>query len=134
MFEILANNEGTTVQNVYTPLSLPVHLGFCFLATLLYLTQYYRKGSVHYLFLMFAIDATLITQFWTSVIARTLLGITEIVLIGLTVFYHYKYYKKEKAELAEKIAERKNAEEKAKAAEDAAEKADSDIVGSAFDD
>jgi len=130
MFQILADTEETIVQNVYTPFSLKVHLIFCILATILYAVQYRRKGSVHYLFLMAAIDATFITQFWTSVIARTLLGITEIVLIGLTIFYHVKFYKQQKAELERKIEERKAA----LAAEEAAAEADSDIVGSAFDD
>lgn len=134
MIPIMSHNEETIVQNVYTPLPMSAHLIFCFIATGLYLLQYYRKGSVHYLLLMAAIDATFITQFWTSSIARALLGIAEIVLISLTIFYHVKYYKKQKAENAEKIAALKEAEERAKAAEAEAEEADSDIVENAFDD
>lgn len=134
MFQILANQEESIVQNVYTPLPMSVHLIFCFIATGLYLLQYYRKGSVHYLLLMAAIDATFITQFWTSSIARTMLGITEIVLISLTIFYHVKFYKKQKAENAEKLAELKEAEARAKAAEAEAAQADSALVDNAFDD
>lgn len=134
MFQILANQEEAIVQNVYTPLPMNVHLIFCFIATGLYLLQYYRKGSVHYLLLMAAIDATIITQFWTSTIARTLLGISEIILISMTVFYHVKFYKKQKAENEKKLAARKEAEERAKAAEAQAEEADSEIVENAFDD
>lgn len=134
MFQILANQEESIVQNVYTPLPMSVHLIFCFIATGLYLLQYYRKGSIHYLLLMAAIDVTFITQFWTSTIARTLLGVTEIVLISLTIFYHVKFYKKQKAENAEKLAARKEAEEKAKAAEAEARDADNELVENAFDD
>lgn len=134
MLQILADQEEKIVQNVYTPFSLTTHLIFCIIATVLYIVQYRRKGSVHYLFLMFAIDATFITQFWTSVIARTLLAIAEIVLIGLTIFYHVKFYKQQKAEFEKKVAARKEAEEKAKAAEEAAREADSEIVDNAFDD
>ena len=132
MLNILA--EESKMQNVYTPLPLTAHMVFCLIATALYLTLYYRKGSVHYLLLMFAIDATIITQYWTSTLAITLLGIAEILLIGATIFFNVKYQKKLKAENAAKEAARKEAEEKAKAAEKAAEETEENIVENAFDD
>ncbi len=132
--QVLANDDGSKMQNVYTPLSTGVHLVFCLIATALYLTMYYRRGSLHYLLLMFAIDATIITQFWTSSIAITLLGILEICLIGATIYFYVLYSKKLKAENAAKIAARKEAEERAKAAEKADSEEQKQIVENAFDD
>ncbi|MBR6101603.1 MAG: hypothetical protein IKP95_04175 [Ruminococcus sp.] len=127
-------DDGSKMQNVFTPLSLSVHLVFTMIATALYLTLYYRRGSVHYLTLMFAIDATFITQFWTSSIAITLLGIVEIILLGCTFWFGHKYSKKVKAETAAKEAARKEAEERAKAAEKAEATENEKLVDNAFDD
>ncbi len=134
LMNLFVESDGSKMQNVYTPLSLTAHLIFCFLATALYLTMYYRRGSVHYLLLMFAIDATIITQYWTSSAAITTLGIIEIILIGSTIFFYIKYSKKLKAENAAKEAARKEAEERAKAAEKADDEENGKIVDNAFDD
>lgn len=133
MFQLMVD-DGSKMQNVYTPLPLSVHLVFSLIATALYLALYYRKGSLHYLTLMFAIDATFITQFWTSSIAITLLGILELILIGTTFFLYFKYSKKLKAENAAKEAARKEAEERAKAAEKADNAENEKLVDNAFDD
>ena len=65
MIETLAA-ETATLQNVYAPLPFKVHMIFCVIATLLYITQFIRKGSCHYLTLMIAIDLTIVTQFTTK--------------------------------------------------------------------
>ncbi len=132
--KLLVESDGSKMQNVYTPLSLGVHFVFCLLATALYLTMYYRRGSLHYLLLMFAIDATLITQYWTTSIAITLLAVVEIALIGASIWFYIKYAKKQKAENAAKLAAAKEAEERAKAAEKADEAENDKIVDNAFDD
>lgn len=134
VMRLLVESDGSKMQNVYTPLSLTAHLIFCLLATALYLTMYYRRGSVHYLLLMFAIDATIITQYWTSSAAITTLGVAEIALIGSAVFFYIRYSKKLKEENAAKEAARKEAEERARAAEKAEAEENEKIVDNAFDD
>lgn len=131
---LLVESDGSKMQNVYTPLSLTAHLIFCLLATALYLIMYYRRGSVHYLLLMAAIDATIITQYWTSSAAITTLGIAEILLIGAAIFFYVRYSRKLKAENAAREAARKEAEERAKAAEKADSAENGKIVDNAFDD
>lgn len=131
MSEIFA--EQTTLKSVYTPLSLMPHIIFCAVATLVYLALYFRKGSVHYLLLMLAIDATLITQFWTSSAMIAFLGTLEVVLLGATIFFHIKFAKKVKAENKAKEAARKEAEEKAKEAKDIEKEKEKKIVENAFD-
>ncbi|MBR4555042.1 MAG: hypothetical protein IKO27_05555 [Ruminococcus sp.] len=130
----MVTDTGEKMQNVYTPLSLTVHIIFCVIATALYLTLYYRRGSVHYLLLMFAIDATIITQYWTTTLSITLLGISEIVLVGTAIFFYVKYSRKLKAENAAKEAAAKEAEERARAAEKAESDKDQKLVDNAFDD
>ena len=134
LMRLLVESDGSKMQNVYTPLSLGVHFGFCIIATVLYLTMYWRRGSVHYLLLMFGIDATIITQYWTSSAAIATLAVIEIVLIGSAIFFYVKYAKKLKAENAAKQAARKEAEERAKAAEKADAEENAKIVENAFDD
>lgn len=134
LLRLFVESDGSKMQNVYTPLSLTVHFIFCIIATALYLTMYYRRGSVHYLLLMFAIDATIITQYWTSSAAIATLAVIEIVLVGAAIFFYIKYAKKLKAENAAKLAARKEEEERAKAAEKADEEENAKIVDNAFDD
>jgi len=134
IYPLAAIDDGSKMQNVYTPLSFGVHLGFCIIATLLYLVLYYRKGSLHYLTLMFAIDLTFITQFWTSTAARVLLGIAEALLIGATIFFYIRFSRKLKAENAAREAARKAQLEKAKSAMKKDDEENSKIVDNAFDD
>ena len=131
---LMVENDGSKMQNVYTPLSLGVHFVFCIIATALYLTLYYRRGSVHYLLLMFAIDATIITQYWTTSVSITLLAIVEIVLIGLAIWFYIKYSKRVKEQRAAKEEARKQDELRAKAAQKAEDEKNKQVVDNAFDD
>ena len=126
--------QATTVKSVYTPLSLGPHLVFCFIATLVYLALYYRRGSLHYLLIMFAVDATIITQYWTTTAAIVGLGVAEILLLGAAVYFYIIFAKKERAKAKKKEAARKEAEEKAKAAKSAEKDREDRMVDNAFDD
>ena len=48
------------LQNVYVPLPLKAHVIFCIIATIVYALEIYRKKSPHYVFMMLAVDATLL--------------------------------------------------------------------------
>ena len=87
MIETLAA-ETATLQNVYAPLPFKVHMIFCVIATLLYITQFIRKGSYHYLTLMIAIDLTIVTQFTTK---------SFVALLAATAFISHRFAKKQKA-------------------------------------
>ena len=92
MLETLAA-ESATLQNVYAPLPFKVHFIFCIIATLLYMTQFMRKRSVHYLIIMVAIDLTIVTQFCTeSIVIAFLFGI-EVILLVLAGIFSHKYNK-----------------------------------------
>ena len=62
MYDLTLFSATQGLQNVYTPFPFKMHLGFCIIATILYLIQFYRRGSFHYLVLMAAIDLTFLTQ------------------------------------------------------------------------
>lgn len=102
MIETLAA-ETATLQNVYAPLPFKVHMIFCVIATLLYITQFIRKGSYHYLTIMVAIDLTIITQFFTKSFAIGMLFGAEVMLLAATAFLSHRFSKAQKAkENAEK--------------------------------
>lgn len=102
MIETLAA-ETATLQNVYAPLPFKVHMIFCVIATLLYITQFIRKGSYHYLTIMAAIDLTIITQFCTKSFAIGMLFGAEVLLLSATAFLSHRFSKAQKAkENAEK--------------------------------
>lgn len=132
MFDILAEQQ--TLKSVYTPLPLGAHFVFCVIATLVYLALYYRRGSLHYMLIMFAVDATIITQYWTSPAAIACLGVAEILLLGAAVYFYIGYAKKLKAQEKKKEAARKEAEEKAKAAVSAEKDREERMVENAFDE
>ena len=92
MIETLAA-ETATLQNVYAPLPFKVHMIFCVIATLLYITQFIRKGSYHYLTLMIAIDLTIVTK---SFVIGMLFG-AEVALLAATAFISHRFAKKQKA-------------------------------------
>lgn len=134
MLAELPANEG--LQNVFTPFPMKMHLIFCVIATVLYLVQYYRKGSPHYLLLMFAADITFLTQ--TELCGRdgfiTALGTAEVVLLTASIVSYIFYSRKLRAERAATDAEENEQEERRKKAEAAQEKLDRDYVENAFED
>lgn len=133
MFELLVNNQ-VGLQNVYTPLPFKIHLAFCILATVVYLVQFYRKHSAYYLFIMFAIDLTFITQYSTGKGVVIALFAAEVVLIVLAIVSAVLNNKKKKAANAAADAVRKQELEDKKNAENNAAEHDKKIVDNAFDD
>lgn len=133
MIQILAKGA-QQLQNVYTPLPLSAHFVFCLIATLLYLVQFCRKGSYHYLLLMFAVDATICTQFWTSPTAISALGLCEVALLAAAAVLSFRYSKAMKKLNAEKLAEQDSEEKKAKSVQKAESEKDDKLVDNAFDD
>lgn len=129
MAEILTQQAGQ-LQNVYTPLPLTAHFVFCIIATIVYLVQFYRKGSYHYLLMMAAVDATIITQFRTTPAAIAGLAICEAVLLVCAAVLSFRYNKALKKLHEKEDCEAKKAEEIEKAQ---AEK-DKKLVDNAFDD
>lgn len=71
----------SAVQNVNAPLPLPAHLAFCAIATLLYIVQYSRKKENYYLYLLIAIDLTILTQFFEQDYVIYAIAIVEVILI-----------------------------------------------------
>ena len=97
MIETLAA-ETATLQNVYAPLPFKVHMIFCVIATLLYITQFIRKGSYHYLTLMIAIDLTIVTQFTTKSFVIGMLFGAEAALLAATALFPIGLLKAESLE------------------------------------
>lgn len=94
MIEILTKQVG--MQNVYTPFPFKMHLIFCIIATVVYLAQFARKKSIHYLLIMLAIDATFITQINTSQIIITCLFVLEVALLVAAGIFSHIYSKQQK--------------------------------------
>ena len=122
------------MQNVTTPLPLGLHFAFCLFATLLFLVQYYRKGAAYYLPLIAAVDATFITQIYTSPVAVSALGILEIVLIVTCAVMAYRYSAAQKTLRADELKEAEEQAEKAKEIQKAQSDKDDHMVDNAFDD
>ena len=99
MTVLLAN---TGLQNIYVPLPLTAHIVFCVIATIVYILEYYRKKSVHYLFVMLAVDATLLMQAFRSSKMVVILAVLEVLLLGTAAVLAVMHMKKEKAAKAEK--------------------------------
>ncbi len=127
-------NQG--LQSVYTPFTFKMHLGFCIIATILYLLQYYRKGSWHYIVLMAAIDLTFVTQ--TSLCQTgsrvAVLGIVEVALLAIAAVLNYRYSKQLKLKNAEANAAADEQDERRKAAEREQSEKDGKVVDNAFED
>lgn len=106
MIEILTKQVG--LQNVYTPFPFKMHLIFCIVATVVYLTQFARKRSIHYLLIMLAIDATFITQINTSQIIITCLFILEVALLVAAGIFSHIYTKQQKLASEKKQTDENN--------------------------
>ncbi len=96
MIEILSQDT-TAMQNVYAPLPMNIHLIFCIIATIVYLTQYARKGAVHYLLLLLAVDLTFVTQICTANAVIGCLFAAEVVLLICSGVFSYRFSKKQKS-------------------------------------
>lgn len=131
ILEILARNE---MQNVYTPLPLNIHFVFCLIATAIYLVQFYRKGAVHYILLMFAVDATFITQFWTTHFAISALAVTEAALLIAAAVLSHRYTKALREVIRQQYEEEKKEAIRAKLMQRMKEEEEKEIVDNAFKD
>ena len=124
------------MQNVYTPFSLKLHAIFCVIATAVYLMQYYRKGSLHYLAIMAAVDLTFVTQ---TPLCQTgtrvaVLGIIEVAVLAIAFVLNLNYSKQQKAKKAAENAAADEQEERRKNAEREQSEKDSNVVDNAFED
>ena len=99
MLEIFAE-ENVKLQNVYAPLSLSMHIGFCVIATLVYAALFYRRRTYNYLCLLAAVDLTIITQFFPEERVITALFIIEIGLIAASAIYSFRASKAKKTAAA----------------------------------
>lgn len=124
------------LQNVYTPLPLKIHFILCIIATVVYLMQFYRRGSWHYLMLMIAFDLTFITQtsLCRSSSAVGILAIAEAAVLAAAIVLYVSFTRAQKAMKAAENAEIDEAEERRKAAEKAQTAEDKKIVDNAFSD
>ena len=95
MIEILSKaSDG--LQNVYAPFPIKFHIGFCIVATIIYVLQFSRVKSKHYLLMALAVDVTLVTQFWTDSVAITGLFVLEVILLVSAGILSYKFNKAKK--------------------------------------
>ena len=136
MFQNALFSAAQGLQNVYTPFPMKMHLGFCVIATALYLVQFYRKGSWHYLVMMAAVDLTFLTQ---TAVCRTgeriaVLGITEAALLAIAFVLNRHYSKELKAQTAAANAAADEQNERRKAAEREQSEKDREVVDNAFED
>lgn len=127
------------MQNVYTPLSAKAHFVFCLIATVVYLLQFYRRGSWHYLVIMAAVDVTFVTQ--TSICrtsgAIAVLGAVEFVLLAFAAVLSIRFSRSQKAAAAvqaEEQARLDEEKERRQTAEKLQRSKDKKIVDNAFDD
>lgn len=135
MLEILSSVQ-QGMQNVYTPLSLKVHFIFCLVATVVYLLQFYRRGSWHYLVIMAAIDITFVTQ--TSICktsgAIAALGVIEAVLLVFAAVLYFQFSRKQKEAVKAAEAEQDEENERRRLTEKIQRAKDKKIIDNAFDD
>lgn len=90
------------MQNVYVPLPLKHHLIFCIIATIVYILEIYRKRSPHYLFVLLAVDATLLMHVFPGPAMVIVLAVLEVLLLGTALALSIIDSKKKKAALAAK--------------------------------
>lgn len=114
MVQILSE-QSSQMQNLYTPLPMMPHFVFCLIATVIYLAQYYRKGHIHYLLVMAAIDLTFVTQINTSDIVINCLFWGEIVILAAAAVLSFRISRKKKKEEKAQKQEAENAIEEDKA-------------------
>ena len=104
LLEIFAEESGK-LQNVYAPLPLGVHIGFCLIATALYIVLFQRRKTYNYLCLLAAVDLTLIPQFATQSAVIGTLFFVEIALLAASCVFSYKASKAKKLAAANKSHE-----------------------------
>ncbi len=97
MLQILAD-ESATLQNVYAPLPLGIHVVFCIIATAVYAALFARRKTYNYLCLMAAVDLTLMTQFFTDDPVIAALFIIEVGLLAASAIYSFRASRKKKLE------------------------------------
>ncbi len=85
------------MQNVYVPLPFSAHLVFCIIATIVYALEIYRKKSLHYLFIMLAVDSTILMQAFPNSTMVVILAVLEILLLGTAITLSVLEHKKKKA-------------------------------------
>ena len=95
---VLAADTTDQMQNIYIPLPLGMHVGFCIIATIVYILEIYRKKSKHYIFMMLAVDATLMMQVFPNSTMVVILAIMEALLLGAAGVMAYMEHKKNKLE------------------------------------
>ena len=95
---VLAADTTDQMQNIYIPLPLGMHIGFCIIATIVYILEIYRKKSRHYIFMMLAVDATLLMQVFPNSTMVVILAIIEALLLGAAGVMAYMEHKKNKLE------------------------------------
>lgn len=88
------------MQNVYVPLPLKHHLIFCIIATVVYILEIYKKRTLNYLFVMLAVDATLLMQLFPSPEMVVSLAIMEAIWLSAALVLSIINYKKKKAAAA----------------------------------
>lgn len=136
MYDLTLFSAAQGLQNVYTPFPFKMHLGFCIIATILYLIQFYRRGSFHYLVLMAAIDLTFLTQ--TTICNDgsrvAVLGIVEVALLAIAAVLNIHYSKQQKAVKAAANAAADEQNERKKNAEREQSEKDKAVVDNAFED
>ena len=98
---LTALTNSNTVQNVHAPLPLEAHIGFCVIATVVYAIQFARKKINYYLYLLIAINLTLVTQFFEQDYVIGAVAIVEIILLVMA------FVSSRKAKKAQKLAQEK---------------------------
>lgn len=114
------------LQNVYVPLPLKVHVIFCIIATIIYILEIYRKKSPHYLFMMLAVDATLLMHAFPNSTMVAVLAVIEGVLLGAAITVAIIESKKRKARAALAAAEQAEDVKENETAVETEEKTDED--------
>lgn len=99
MISILASNN---IQNVHAPLPLVAHILFCVIATALYIVQYQRKKINYYIYLLIAVDLTLMTQFFTQDYVILAIAVAEIILLVMAFVSQWNYKKQQKMAMERK--------------------------------
>lgn len=99
MISVLSNNN---IQNVHAPLPLVAHILFCVIATALYIVQYQRKKINYYIYLLIAVDLTLMTQFFTQDYVIVAIAVAEIILLVMAFVSQWNYKKQQKMAMERK--------------------------------
>lgn len=100
MINTILSTANDSVQNVYIPLPSNLHIGFCVIATIVYILEVYRKRSPHYLLLMLAVDATLLMQVFPNSTMVVVLAVLEVLLLGSAAAFAIIRSRKKKAAAA----------------------------------